>query len=158
MDMRRAALLTLALALVTVACGDDETANSTALATTATPVTEAAATTVTSTSTTLTPTTAAPTTSAAPSTTATTSLGPIGVEIVIEGFDFGLPVTATTGDVVTVTNRDGAGHTWTADDGTFDSGTLRGGESFQFTFEAAGTYAFFCAIHPGMTGTITVTG
>ena len=78
-------------------------------------------------------------------------------EIVIEDFDFGDPITVSVGDTVTVTNQDGASHTWTSDDeGVFDSGTISSGDSFEHTFDAAGTYGFFCAIHPSMTGTITV--
>jgi plastocyanin len=33
-----------------------------------------------------------------------------------------------------------------------------GGGSFRFSFHDAGEYAFFCTIHPTMTGSITVTG
>jgi len=29
---------------------------------------------------------------------------------------------------------------------------------FSYTFASAGTYTYFCSYHPGMTGTITVTG
>ena len=64
----------------------------------------------------------------------------------------------TSGTEVTVTNQDGAGHTWTSTDGLWDSGTLRGGNTYAFTFTDPGTYGFFCGIHPSMTGTITVTG
>ncbi|HEX2626095.1 MAG TPA: plastocyanin/azurin family copper-binding protein, partial [Candidatus Limnocylindrales bacterium] len=30
------------------------------------------------------------------------------------------------------------------------------GGTFSFKFDAAGTYAYFCQVHPSMTGTITV--
>jgi plastocyanin len=40
----------------------------------------------------------------------------------------------------------------------FDSGTLAQGETFEFTFEEAGEFDFFCSVHPDMTGTITVEG
>jgi plastocyanin len=61
------------------------------------------------------------------------------------------------GDSVKWTNKDGATHTVTADDGAFDSGNLAGGKSFSFTFDEAGTYAYHCNIHRRMTGTVTVT-
>jgi hypothetical protein len=44
----------------------------------------------------------------------------------------------------------------TADDGSFDSGTLNPGASFSQTFSTAGTFTYHCAIHPRMTGTIVV--
>ena len=77
--------------------------------------------------------------------------------ITIESFSFGDPLTVSVGDPLLVVNEDGVPHTWTADDGVFDSGTLGSGESFEYAFEEAGEYSFFCEIHPGMTGTITVT-
>ncbi len=44
-----------------------------------------------------------------------------------------------------------------APDGRFDSGIKNPGESFQVTFDTAGTYRYFCLIHPEqMTGTIVV--
>jgi plastocyanin len=44
----------------------------------------------------------------------------------------------------------------TADDGSFDSGSLATDATFSQTFDAAGTFAYHCTIHPSMTGTITV--
>jgi plastocyanin len=40
--------------------------------------------------------------------------------------------------------------------GSFDSGTLAQGASFTFKATKPGTIAYFCSIHPSMTGTITV--
>ncbi len=57
-----------------------------------------------------------------------------------------------------MTNTDGASHTWAAVDGSFDSGTLAEGDSFEFTFDEPGTFEYRCNFHPSMTGTITVTG
>jgi plastocyanin len=65
-------------------------------------------------------------------------------------------LTVTVGDTVTWTNSDSADHTATADDGSFDSGSLANGESFSHTFSAAGTFPYSCTLHSGMTGTITV--
>lgn len=78
-------------------------------------------------------------------------------QITIAGFDFGAPIEVTVGQNIVITNEDGASHTWTDAAGGFDSGRLGGGESFEFAFDAAGTYEFFCAIHPSMEGSITVT-
>ena len=44
----------------------------------------------------------------------------------------------------------------TADDGSFNSGIMTVGDEFSTTFGTAGTFDYFCAIHPEMTGTVTV--
>lgn len=54
---------------------------------------------------------------------------------------------------------DGIDHTVTAADNAFDSGVLKPGASFSFTFNAPGTYQYFCALHPEqMRARIQVTG
>ncbi len=56
-------------------------------------------------------------------------------------------------------NQDGMQHTVTSDiQGLFDSGALNPGKKFDFTFNTPGSYSYHCNIHPGMQGTITVTG
>ena len=82
----------------------------------------------------------------------------VQVEITIADFAFAGDQEVPVGGRVVVTNDDGAAHTWTAVDGSFDSGTLASGESFEFTFDEPGTYEYRCDIHPSMIGTITVTG
>lgn len=66
-------------------------------------------------------------------------------------------VEVPVGATVTWTNSGGAPHTATANDGSFDSGTLQPGASFSQTFSAAGSFPYVCSIHPQMTGTVTVT-
>jgi len=66
-------------------------------------------------------------------------------------------VQLKVGDTITFVNDDEIAHTATADDGTFDSGTMEPGATFDFTAEKAGTISYLCEFHPGMTGTITVT-
>jgi plastocyanin len=68
------------------------------------------------------------------------------------------PTTLTTnaGTTVKWTNNDGVTHTVTSNTSVFDSGNLSNGKSYSFTFSAAGTYKYYCAIHPSMTGTIIV--
>ena len=63
-----------------------------------------------------------------------------------------------TGATVEWTNADSDSHTVTASDGAFDSGILAPGGVFATTLDAPGSYAYFCAIHPEMTGTIAVSG
>jgi plastocyanin len=60
------------------------------------------------------------------------------------------------GAALTWTNADDRIHTVTARDGNFDSGIVAVGDTFAWTFEAAGSYPYLCTIHPDMTGTITV--
>jgi plastocyanin len=65
-------------------------------------------------------------------------------------------VTIQPGTTVRWTNEGNTAHTVTADDGSFDSGTLQPGDSFMFTFQDTGTVAYHCEIHPQMTASVTV--
>jgi LPXTG-motif cell wall-anchored protein len=77
----------------------------------------------------------------------------------IQGFAFHPPtITVSVGDTVTWTNQDSAEHTATASDGSFDTGTLRKGQSGSHTFTRAGTFSYICSIHPFMHGTVEVVG
>ena len=67
-------------------------------------------------------------------------------------------VEIATGGTVTWTNMGQAPHTVTADDGSFDSGTLSPGATFSQTFATAGTFTYHCNIHPQMTATVIVGG
>jgi plastocyanin len=89
---------------------------------------------------------------------ATADEGAAGDVIRIAGFAFSGATEVPVGTTVTVVNEDGSDHTWTADDGTFSSGNLAPGDTFEFTFDEPGTYTYACRIHPSMVGTITVTG
>lgn len=82
----------------------------------------------------------------------------VEVEIVISDFAFSGGQDIAVGQRVVVTNTDSASHTWSAVDGSFDSGTLGEGDSFEFTFDEPGTFDYLCNIHPTMTGSVTVTG
>jgi plastocyanin len=66
------------------------------------------------------------------------------------------PVVVRTGGKVIWQNEDTAPHTATADDGSFDTGTLERGKLKSETFKEAGTYPYFCEIHPDMRGTVEV--
>jgi len=61
------------------------------------------------------------------------------------------------GQTVTWVNDDDIPHNVTAVDKSFKSKVLDTGESFSFTFPRAGTYAYFCGLHPHMTGSVVVT-
>ncbi|HSM02349.1 MAG TPA: cupredoxin domain-containing protein [Acidimicrobiia bacterium] len=81
-----------------------------------------------------------------------------GAVITIAGFDYSGASVVSVGETVTVRNDDGVSHTLTADDVSFDSGTIGGGEEVTLTFDEPGEYSYFCKFHPSMTGTITVEG
>lgn len=67
--------------------------------------------------------------------------------------------TVAPGAEVTFRNDDSVAHTATADDGSFDSGSVPAGGSATFTApDAPGEVAFHCEIHPSMTATLTVEG
>lgn len=66
------------------------------------------------------------------------------------------PVTIEEGGKVIWINRDSAPHTATADDGSFDTGTLEEGKLKSETFKEPGTYTYHCQIHPNMHGTVEV--
>jgi len=66
------------------------------------------------------------------------------------------PVTVEEGGKVIWVNRDSAPHTATAEDGSFDTGTLDEGKLKSENFKEAGTYAYVCSIHPQRHGTVEV--
>jgi plastocyanin len=66
------------------------------------------------------------------------------------------PVTVQVGGKVIWQNEDAAPHTATADDGSFDTGTIEQGKLKSETFKEAGSYPYFCEIHPDMRGTVEV--
>lgn len=66
-------------------------------------------------------------------------------------------ITAGVGDTITWTNNDSASHTATVkSDPTCTTETLANGATGSIVFNTAGSYEFFCKIHPTMTGTIEV--
>ena len=79
-------------------------------------------------------------------------------KVTIKGFKFSAAtLTVTVGDTVTFTNADGAPHTATAKDKSFDTKTLKPGASKTITINKAGTFAYFCRIHPSMKAKIVAT-
>ena len=67
-------------------------------------------------------------------------------------------VTIKVGDTVKWTNSDSASHLVESTNGpeSFKSQSLPKGASFEYKFTKPGTYAYKCAIHPSMTGTVVV--
>jgi plastocyanin/uncharacterized membrane protein len=72
--------------------------------------------------------------------------------VIIKQMDFDpAQVTVNTGDTVEWKNEDIYAHTVTADDGSFDSGIIDPGKSWQMTVKAGDTIAYHCRPHPNMT-------
>src|SRR5215213_688164 len=79
----------------------------------------------------------------------------VKVEIVNFAYDPD-PAQVQTGGKVIWHNMDSAPHTATADDGSFDTGTLEEGKLKSESFKEAGTFTYFCEVHPTMHGTVEV--
>jgi plastocyanin len=80
------------------------------------------------------------------------------VTATIAGFAFSpATITAKVGDVISWTNNDSAPHTATVEsDETCTTESLANGASGGIVFNTAGSYDYFCKIHPNMTGKIEV--
>lgn len=71
-------------------------------------------------------------------------------------------ITINAGDTVEWKNTDTAAHTVTSGSpadgpsGVFDSSLIMAGASFENTFDAAGSYDYFCMVHPWMVGNVQV--
>lgn len=106
---------------------------------------------------------------------------PAPKSVTIKGFAFNpTPLEVVKGTTVTWTNEDTVPHTVTTGvapptfpplpsgasptpfpslstgDGRVNSGRIEPTETFSFTFNDAGTFNYFCAVHPAMRATITV--
>lgn len=78
-------------------------------------------------------------------------------EVRIDNFAFGpQTLTISAGTTVTWINRDDIPHTVVSTDGVFKSKVLDTDDKFSYTFAKAGTYPYFCSIHPKMTAKVVV--
>jgi plastocyanin len=92
-----------------------------------------------------------------PSIRATDQPSAANAEVKIDNFSFG-PETLTVpiGATVTWVNRDDIPHTVVSTDGVFKSKVRDTDEKFSYTFVKAGTYPYYCSVHPKMTGKVVV--
>ena len=86
-----------------------------------------------------------------------------GCEETAEGCFIPTTVTITAGGYVEWENTDNMMHFATSGDGAtntpdgvFDSGMMNPGQSWSYTFDEAGSYDYYCMVHPWMVGTVIV--
>ncbi len=92
-----------------------------------------------------------------PSVTANDQPSAATAEVKIDNFSFGpQTLTVPVGATVTWTNRDDIPHTVVSTDGVFKSKVRDTDEKFSYTFAKAGTYLYYCSVHPKMTGKVVV--
>lgn len=78
-------------------------------------------------------------------------------EVTIDNFSFGpMELTIPAGTQVMWINKDDVPHTVVSVDKKFKSKALDTDDKFSFTFQQAGTYEYFCSVHPKMTAKIIV--
>jgi len=78
-------------------------------------------------------------------------------QVKIDNFSFEpAEITVAAGTTVTWVNRDDVPHTVTSNDDKFSSKALDTDDQFSFTFKDAGTYDYYCSVHPKMTGKVIV--
>jgi plastocyanin len=106
--------------------------------------------------------TTGPTEQPMPTATAQPAQGGATADIAMKNISFQPgEITVKVGTTVTWTNDDPSSHTVTSGtrgnpSGLFDSGNVGPGGTFSFTFNEAGTFDYYCKIHPGMDGVIIV--
>jgi len=85
------------------------------------------------------------------------SAAPAPATVHIKNFMF-VPaaITVAPGTAITFVNDDQEPHTVTANDKSFDSEGLDTNQKFTHVFAKAGTFLFFCEVHPYMHGTVIV--
>lgn len=78
-------------------------------------------------------------------------------EVRVDNFTF-VPATLTVpvNSTVTWVNKDDIPHVIASNDGLFKSKALDTDQKYSYTFTTAGTYAYYCSIHPKMVGKIVV--
>jgi LPXTG-motif cell wall-anchored protein len=77
--------------------------------------------------------------------------------VTIADFSFSpASITIDVGDTITWNNNGPTPHSATANDGSFDTGILKKGQSGSHTFSQAGSFSYYCTPHPYMKATVVV--
>jgi len=78
-------------------------------------------------------------------------------EVRVDNFTFAPDtVTVPVNSTVTWVNKDDVPHVIASNDGLFKSKALDTDDKYSYTFAKAGTYSYFCSVHPKMVGKIVV--
>jgi plastocyanin len=78
-------------------------------------------------------------------------------DVLIDNFSFApVATTVPVGTAVTWTNKDDVPHNIVSTTRAFKSPVLDTDERFSHTFEKPGTFAYYCSLHPKMTGQVIV--
>ena len=79
------------------------------------------------------------------------------MEVNVDNFTFGPDtLTVPANSTVTWVNKDDVPHVIASNDGLFKSKALDTDDKYSYTFTKAGTYSYYCSIHPKMVGKIVV--
>jgi plastocyanin len=78
-------------------------------------------------------------------------------EVRVDNFTFApQALTVPVNSTVTWVNKDDVPHVIASDDGLFKSKALDTDDNYSYTFSKAGTYSYYCSVHPKMVGKIVV--
>ncbi len=78
-------------------------------------------------------------------------------EVRVDNFSFGPDtLTVPTNSTVTWVNKDDVPHVIASNEGLFKSKALDTDDKYSYTFSKAGTYSYYCSIHPKMVGKVIV--
>ncbi len=78
-------------------------------------------------------------------------------EVRVDNFTFGPDtLTVAANSTVTWVNKDDVPHVIASNDGLFKSKALDTDDKYSYTFSKAGTYSYYCSIHPKMVGKVVV--
>jgi len=79
------------------------------------------------------------------------------MEVRVDNFTFGPDtLTVSVNSTVTWVNKDDVPHVIASNDGMFKSKALDTDDRYSYTFSKAGTYSYYCSIHPKMVGKVVV--
>ena len=79
------------------------------------------------------------------------------LEVRVDNFTFGPDtLTVPVNSTVTWVNKDDLPHVIASSDGVFKSKALDTDDKYSYTFTKAGTYGYYCSIHPKMVGKVIV--
>jgi plastocyanin len=80
-----------------------------------------------------------------------------GTEVKVDNFTFSPEtITVPVNSSVTWVNKDDVPHVIASDSGVFKSKALDTDDKYSYTFTKAGTYSYFCSVHPKMVGKVIV--